>query len=94
MRGHALSLAGHHAQAMYSDPSRLITFRDCLENRQGLDCYCPGCRRRAYTDVRMLVLNGLGDRNVKRYRPRCRRCGSIGIWSFTGPLSSSQSAVR
>src|SRR5688572_22633519 len=40
----------------------------------------------AWTDVAMLVLNGLGDRKVKRYRPRCRKCGSDGIWSFTGPL--------
>ena len=74
-RAHALSLVAHHAPAMHPDPTRLITFRDFLDNRQGLECYCPGCRRTAYTDVAMLVLNDLEDRNVKGYRPRCRKCG-------------------
>ena len=90
----ALSLAAHHARAMHPDPTRLITFRDFLDNRQGLECYCPGCRRTAYTDVAMLVLNGLGDRQVKRYRPRCRKCGNSGIWSFSGPLLRGLSYVR
>src|SRR5688572_32339427 len=74
---------------MHPDPTRLTTFRDFLDNRQGLDCYCPGCRRTAWTDVAMLVLHGLGDRMVKRYRPKCRKCGSVGIWSFSGSLPTS-----
>jgi hypothetical protein len=83
-RDHRLTLPSDHAPA--------ITFRDFLDNRQGLDCYCPGCRRIAWTDVAMLVRNGLGDRHVKRFRPRCRKCGSVGIWSFSGPLSTFNGA--
>ena len=60
MQGHWASHVSNYAPAMHPDPTRLITFGDFLENRRGLDCYCPGCRRTAYTDVRMLVLNGLG----------------------------------
>lgn len=86
IRALRLTLPGDHAPAMHPDPTRLITFRDFLENRQGLECYCLGCTRTAHTDVAMLVDEGLGDRQVKRYRPTCRKCGSLGIWSFTGPL--------
>jgi hypothetical protein len=46
----------------------------------------PGCKRTVWTDVEMLVGNGLGNREVKRCRPRCRKCGHLGIWSFTGPV--------
>ena len=88
MQAHALTLTSDHAPAMHPDPTRLITFRDFLENRQGLDCYCPGCRRSAWTDVQRLARNGLGDRPVKRCRPRCRKCGRVGIRSFTGPVLS------
>jgi hypothetical protein len=94
IQARGLSLSRHHAPAMHPDPTRLITFRDFPENCQGLDYYCPGCKRTAYTDVRMLVLNGLGDRKVKRYRPKCRKCGSVGIWSFTGPLPTSTGTTR
>jgi hypothetical protein len=68
-----------------ADFTRLITFPDFLANDQRLECFCPGCKRTAYTDVNMLVTLGLGDRQVKRCWPRCRKCGSLGIWSFTGP---------
>lgn len=75
---------------MYADPTRLVTFRDFLKNGQGLNCWCPGCQRYAYTDVAMLVRNGIGNREVKRCRPRCRKCGKVGVWSFTGPVPRRQ----
>ena len=40
----------------------------------------------ATTDLAMLVRNGLGDREVKRCRLRCRKCGKVWIRSFSGPL--------
>lgn len=86
MEAHRLTLPDDHAPAMHPDPLRLITFRDFLETAQGLACWCPGCQRTARTDVAMLVDAGLGDRQVKRCRPRCRKCGKVGIWSFTGPV--------
>ena len=45
-----------------ADFTRLITFRDFLANDQGLECFCPGCKRTAYTDVNMLVTwaSGIG----------------------------------
>jgi hypothetical protein len=92
-QGRPLRPSVNQYRAVHPDPTRLITFRDFLENRQGLECYCPGCRRTAWTDVAMLVSNGLGDREVKRYRPRCRKCGSVGIWSFSGPLPTSTGAT-
>jgi hypothetical protein len=55
----ALCLSVKQYRVIHPDPTRLITFRDFLENRQGLDCDCPGCRRTAYTDVAMLIRNGL-----------------------------------
>jgi hypothetical protein len=71
---------------MHVDPTRLLTFRDFLVNEQGLESWCPGCCRTAWTDVAMLVRNGLGNTEVKRCRPRCRKCDKVGIWSFTGPV--------
>lgn len=86
MQAHALLHAAHHAPTMHADPTRLVTFRNFLDLDQGLECWCPGCKRTAWTDVALLVRNGLGDRQVKQGRPRCRKCGSVGIWSFTGPV--------
>ena len=54
---------------MHPDPTRLITFRDFLDNRQCLDCYCPGCRRTAWTDVEMLVRNGFGESQCETLSP-------------------------
>lgn len=86
MQARALIQSAHHAPAMHPDPTVLTTFRDFLDPDQGLESYCPGCKREAWTDVAMLVRNGLGDREVRLCRPRCRKCGSLGIWSFTGPV--------
>jgi hypothetical protein len=83
MQAHSLSQSAHHAPVMYGSP--LTTFKDFLDRDQGLACWCPGCKSEAYTDVAMLVRNGLADHEVKRHRPRCRKCGSVGVWSFTGP---------
>lgn len=77
----------HHAVVMHADPRRLRTFRDFLDQGQGLQCWCPGCKRYAKVEASMWVTLGKGDREVKRCRPRCRRCGKVGIWSLTGPVS-------
>ena len=84
MQAHALLRGAHHCPSMYALP--LVTFRDFLDYDQGLECWCPGCKRTAWTDVAMLVRNGLGDREVKRCQPRCRKCGEVGVWSFVGLL--------
>ena len=42
----------------------------------------------------MLVDLGLGDRQVKRCHPRRRECGSVGFWSFTGPLPTSNGGIQ
>ena len=65
---------------MHADPTRLITFRDFLDCDQGLECWCPGCRRTAKTDVAMLVKGGLGDRQVEAVSaalPQVRQCGHL-----------------
>jgi len=75
---------------MHPDPTRLITFNDFLASNQGLDCWCLSCKRTAWTDVAELVRDGLGDKEVKLCRPRCRKCGKVGIWSFIGPVQKRQ----
>jgi hypothetical protein len=62
------------------EPIRLDTFRAFLKHGHRLDCYCRGCRRWASTDLAALVAAGLGDRLIRRCRPRYRKCGSIGEW--------------
>lgn len=49
---------------------RLDTFRGQLENGHGLDCWCPGCRRWAATDLAEHVRQGPGDRLIRNYQPR------------------------
>ena len=53
------------------------------EHQYELACWCPGCRRWAACDLRTLVRQGLGDRAIQACRPRCRKCGSVGVWSRT-----------
>lgn len=60
LRAHPLTPQAHHAPDMHPDPTALLTFGDFLRREQGLECYCPGCKRYAYTDVAMLVRSGLG----------------------------------
>ena len=73
-----MSLSGDHAQAMRS--TTLSTFRDYLNQRETLACWCPGFRRTAACNVAALVAAGMGDRVVDRSRPRCCVCGSLGQW--------------
>jgi hypothetical protein len=48
---------------------RLDTFRACLEQGHGLDCWCPDCRRWATTDLAEHVRQDLGDRLIRNCRP-------------------------
>ena len=64
----------------------LSTFRGLLDNGHGLDCWCPGCRMWAATDLAMLVVHGLGDRPIKDCRPKYRKCGSAGEWQVRAPV--------
>lgn len=79
-----LTLPSHHAEAMQR--TCIVTFRNLLDNRHGLDRRCPGCRRWASTDLAGLVAAGLEDRPIGANRPRCRKCGSLGEWKVRPPM--------
>lgn len=55
------------------------TFRELLEHGYSLTCWCAGCSRLAACDLAMLVRNGLGDRQITRCKPKCRKRGSLGL---------------
>lgn len=49
---------------------RLDIFRAFLEQGHGLNCWCPGRRRWATTDLAEHVGQVPGDRLIRNYRPR------------------------
>jgi hypothetical protein len=85
MLAHAMSSIEDHTPVM--ERIEVRTFRQILEREYQLACFCPGCRRWATCDLAMLDRNGLGDRDVSRLHPRCRKCGSLGQWQVRGPMA-------
>jgi len=61
------------------------TFAKLLERGYGLSCWCPGCKRWASCDVRMLCRIGMGDRPILGARAQRRVCGSEGTWQVRAP---------
>jgi hypothetical protein len=66
----------------------LSTFAGLLTRNHNLAAWCPGCCRWATCDLKMLVRNGLDDRQIHRCRPRCRICGSLGEWQLRALVPS------
>jgi hypothetical protein len=87
-----VSLSRHHARAM--QPTRIDTFADFLKHNYELACFCPGCRRWASCDFVALVAAGMGDRQVRKSRPKCRKCGSRGEWQVRAPAPTLDSVGK
>lgn len=59
--------AAHMSQgdlASTMQPIEIRTFREILERKLELACFCPGSRLWATCDLAMLVRNGRGDRDL------------------------------